>query len=53
LASTCRRIVDKTQHQGAAINSKLATYLVDVKEEGGALIAHLQGTVYRGRAAVD
>ena len=30
-----------------ARNRKLATYLIDVKDGTGALIAHLRGTVYR------
>ncbi len=32
-----------------SIGPKLATYLMDVKEESGALVAQLQGTVYRKR----
>jgi len=36
----------------AARNPKLATYLIDVHDEGGALIAHFRGTVYRKSAAI-
>lgn len=32
-----------------AFNPKLATYLMEVRDEGGALVAQLQGTVYRKR----
>jgi acyl-CoA thioesterase len=35
-----------------AINPKLATYLIDVKDEAGTLVAQLQGTVYRKRAGI-
>jgi acyl-CoA thioesterase len=35
-----------------AINSKLATYLVDIEQEGGNLIAQVQGTVYRKAASI-
>ena len=35
-----------------ARNPKLATYLMDVKDEDGRLIAHLQGTVYRKRESI-
>ena len=34
-----------------AINVKLATYLIEVKDEAGALVAQMQGTVYRKRAS--
>ena len=36
----------------AARNPKLATYLIEVRDEGGALIAHFRGTVYRKSAAI-
>lgn len=32
-----------------AINPKLATYLMEVRDEAGILVAQLQGTVYRKR----
>jgi acyl-CoA thioesterase len=35
-----------------ARNPKLATYLIDVTDESGTLIAHFRGTVYRKRAAL-
>ena len=35
-----------------ARNPKLATYLIDVRDEAGALIAHFRGTVYRKSAAI-
>jgi acyl-CoA thioesterase len=35
-----------------ARNAKLATYLIDVRDEAGALIAHFRGTVYRKNAAI-
>lgn len=35
-----------------ARNPKLATYLIDVRDEGGELIAHFRGTVYRKSAAI-
>jgi acyl-CoA thioesterase len=35
-----------------ARNRKLATYLIDVKDDAGALVAHFRGTVYRKSAAV-
>jgi acyl-CoA thioesterase len=35
-----------------AINPKLATYLIDVSDEAGALVAQLQGTVYRKGAGI-
>ena len=35
-----------------AISPKLATYLIDVKDEGGGLIAQLQGTVYRKKDSI-
>jgi acyl-CoA thioesterase len=35
-----------------ARNPKLATYLIDVRDEPGALIAHFRGTVYRKSAAI-
>jgi acyl-CoA thioesterase len=36
-----------------AINPKLATYLIDVKDEAGGLVAQLQGTVYRKSVGID
>jgi len=33
--------------QEVARNPKLATYLIDVRDESGNLIAHFRGTVYR------
>jgi acyl-CoA thioesterase len=33
-----------------ALNRKLATYLIDVSDEAGDLVAQLQGTVYRKSA---
>ena len=35
-----------------ARNPKLATYLIDVRDEAGGLIAHFRGTVYRKSAAI-
>jgi acyl-CoA thioesterase len=35
-----------------ARNPKLATYLIDVRDQDGALIAHFRGTVYRKSAAI-
>jgi acyl-CoA thioesterase len=35
-----------------ARNPKLATYLIDVTDESGGLIAHFRGTVYRKSAAI-
>lgn len=35
-----------------ALNPKLATYLIDVRDESGGLIAHFRGTVYRKNAAI-
>jgi acyl-CoA thioesterase len=35
-----------------ARNPKLATYLIDVTDGSGALIAHFRGTVYRKSAAI-
>jgi acyl-CoA thioesterase len=35
-----------------ARNPKLATYVIDVKDGTGALIAHFRGTVYRKSAAI-
>ena len=36
----------------AALSPRLATYLMDVRDEGGALVAHLQGTVYRKKESI-
>jgi acyl-CoA thioesterase len=36
-----------------ALNSKLATYQVDVRDEGGELVAVFQGTVYRKKASLN
>jgi len=33
-------------------NRKLATYLIDVKDDSGAPVAHFRGTVYRKSAAI-
>jgi len=33
-------------------NPKLATYLIDVTDEAGRLVAHFRGTVYRKSAAI-
>lgn len=33
-------------------NPKLATYLVEVKDDGGGLVAHFQGTVYRKKDSI-
>ena len=33
-------------------NRKLATYLIDVTDDSGTLIAHFRGTVYRKSAAI-
>jgi acyl-CoA thioesterase len=35
-----------------ASTPKLATYLIDVRDEAGGLIAHFRGTVYRKSAAI-
>ena len=35
-----------------AINAKLATYLIEVKDETGSMVAQMQGTVYRKRAGI-
>jgi acyl-CoA thioesterase len=35
-----------------ARNPKLATYLIDVTDGSGALIAHFRGTVYRKRSSI-
>jgi len=35
-----------------ARNAKLATYLIEVRDQDGGLIAHFRGTVYRKRAAI-
>jgi acyl-CoA thioesterase len=35
-----------------ARNPKLATYLIDVRDESGGLIAHFRGTGYRKSAAI-
>ena len=35
-----------------AINPKLATYLIDVRDAAGRLVAQLQGTVYRKKVGV-
>jgi acyl-CoA thioesterase len=35
-----------------ARSRKLATYLIDVKDETGTLVAHFRGTVYRKGAAI-
>lgn len=35
-----------------ARNPKLATYVIDVKDATGALVAHFRGTVYRKSAAI-
>jgi acyl-CoA thioesterase len=32
-----------------ARNARMATYLVEVRDDGGALVAQMQGTVYRKR----
>jgi len=34
------------------LNAKLATYLIEVSDEAGDLVAQLQGTVYRKRAGI-
>ncbi|MCY1721920.1 hotdog fold thioesterase [Prolixibacteraceae bacterium Z1-6] len=36
-----------------SINNKLATYLVEIKNEEDELIAHFKGTVYRKREKID
>jgi acyl-CoA thioesterase len=35
-----------------ARNHKLATYLIDVTDDSGALVAHFRGTVYRKSVAI-
>jgi len=35
-----------------ARNQKLATYLIDIRDEAGGLVAHFRGTVYRKRAGI-
>jgi acyl-CoA thioesterase len=35
-----------------SINPKLATYLIDVKDEAGNAIALFQGTVYRKKESI-
>jgi acyl-CoA thioesterase len=35
-----------------ATSPKLASYLIEVKDEAGALVAQMQGTVYRKRAGI-
>ena len=35
-----------------SLNPKLATYLIDVKDDAGNAIAQFQGTVYRKKAAI-
>jgi acyl-CoA thioesterase len=35
-----------------ARNAKLATYLIDIRDEAGGLVAHFRGTVYRKRAGI-
>jgi len=35
-----------------ARNPKLATYLIDVRDESDSLVAHFRGTVYRKSAAI-
>jgi acyl-CoA thioesterase len=39
--------------QEIAINNKLATYLVEIKNESEELIAHFKGTVYRKKETID
>lgn len=36
-----------------ALNNKLATYLVEIKNEKEELIAHFKGTVYRKKETID
>jgi acyl-CoA thioesterase len=36
----------------AARNPRLATYVIDVRDAAGGLVAHFRGTVYRKRAAI-
>lgn len=36
-----------------SINNKLATYLVEIKNENEELIAHFKGTVYRKQETID
>jgi len=36
-----------------SINNKLATYLVEIKNENEELIAHFKGTVYRKQETLD
>jgi acyl-CoA thioesterase len=36
-----------------ACNPKLGTYLIDVTDESGALVAHFRGTVYRKSVAIS
>jgi acyl-CoA thioesterase len=33
-------------------NHKLATYLIDIRDDSGELVAHFRGTVYRKSAAI-
>jgi acyl-CoA thioesterase len=35
-----------------ARSAKLATYVIDVKDDAGAPVAHFRGTVYRKRSAI-
>ncbi|MFA4966146.1 MAG: hotdog fold thioesterase [Thermoleophilia bacterium] len=35
-----------------ALNAKLGTYLIDVKDQAGRLVAQFRGTVYRKRAGI-
>ena len=53
--SFCKAVTKGTliaEAREVAISPKLATYLIDVKDEGGGLIAQLQGTVYRKSAGL-
>jgi acyl-CoA thioesterase len=38
--------------QEVARNPRLATYVIDVRDDDGALIAHFRGTVYRKSVAI-
>ena len=53
--SFCKAVTKGTliaEAREVAISPKLATYLIDVKDEAGGLIAQLQGTVYRKKDSI-
>jgi len=42
----------RAEGREVSFNPKLATYLVEVKDDEGALVAHFQGTVYRKKDSI-